>query len=153
MKAGVSPKAREIHETFGTWEDLPVTKTDLWSEAFATKTQMRQPEYVAFASDITPNGWLAGQGMYVYSNYRDDTAVNSVVGRALQMEGQGRGFIQFADSSDTPRGLESISFTARLGQFIEPAVRPCRSWRTTVRVAAATNWASSRTRRTATEPL
>ena len=111
-KAGASPRAREMQETFDDWLDMPATNVH-WQESFTTTVQLEYPDYTTFASTDTPNGWNAGQGMWVYGNYKD-----ARTGRALQMEGQGRGYLQFIDAALPPRGLKSISFKARLGQFI-----------------------------------
>lgn len=111
-KAGASPRAVEWNETFDTWLDMPATNIH-WQESFTTTTQLEEPDYTTFGSTTTPNGWNAGQGMWVYGYYKDNRT-----GRALQMEGQGRGYLQFLDGAEAPRGLESISFKARLGQFI-----------------------------------
>ena len=111
-KAGASPRAREMQETFDDWRDMPATNVH-WQESFTTTVQLEYPDYTTFASSGTPNGWNAGQGMWVYGYYKDANT-----GRALQMEGQGRGYLQFIDAALPPRGLESIRFKARLGQFI-----------------------------------
>lgn len=111
-KAGTSPRATEWTETFDTWTDMPATNKH-WQESFTTTVQLEYPDYTTFSSTATPNGWNAGQGMWVYGNYKD-----AATGRALQMEGQGRGYLQFLDAAEAPRGLESVSFKARLGQFV-----------------------------------
>ena len=111
-KKGVSPKARDCRESFSGWLDMPATNVH-WSESFTTSVGQEYGDYKTFPSTTTPNGWTAGQGMWVYGYYKD-----SETGRALQMEGQGRGYVQFVDAAESPRGLESISFKARLGQFI-----------------------------------
>ncbi len=111
-KSGTSPRANEYIEGFEGWIDMPATNAH-WQESFTTTTQLEYDDYTTFSSATTPNGWTAGQGMFVYGNYRDNRT-----GRALQMEGQGRGYLQFVDAEEAPRGLESVSFRARLGQFI-----------------------------------
>lgn len=119
-KSGVSQKAIEAEETFDTWANMSATNPGLWSEGFATSTQLPVSEYVTFPSIETPNGWSAGQGMYVFSHYRDDqNGPDGLKGRALQMAGQGRGYLQFVNAAQSPRGLENVSYTARIAQYID----------------------------------
>ena len=111
-KAGASPKAIECSESFNEWVDMPATN-EHWQETFTTTVAQEYPDYTTFPSTTTPNGWNAGQGQLVYGLYKDKNS-----GRALQMAGQGFGYLQFVDAAEAPRGLESISFTARLAQSI-----------------------------------
>lgn len=111
-KAGASPKAIECSESFNEWVDMPSTN-EHWQETFTTTVAQEYPDYTTFPSTTTPNGWNAGQGQLVYGLYKDKDS-----GRALQMAGQGFGYLQFVDAAEAPRGLESISFTARLAQSI-----------------------------------
>ena len=111
-KAGASPKAIECTESFNEWVDMPATN-EHWQETFTTTVAQEYPDYTTFPSTTTPNGWNAGQGQLVYGLYKDKDS-----GRALQMAGQGFGYLQFVDAAEAPRGLESISFTARLAQSI-----------------------------------
>jgi hypothetical protein len=111
---GVSPRAIEMTDSFLNWEETPSASTN-WIEHFSSTTDLNYDPYVTFPSTTTPNGWLAGQGMWVYGMMKDKGT-----GYALQMEGNGRGYVQFAaDEKLSPRGLEEIRFKARLGQFIE----------------------------------
>ncbi len=117
-KIGVSPSKQTFSEDFGAWGTMPATNQS-WT--FPTGLTDIKPNhmygrqsYVSFASDT--NGlWDVGQGMWVAKQYRDD---RDNAGVALQMEGQGKGYLHFTDTSNAPRGLESISFNARLGQFV-----------------------------------
>ena len=117
-KIGVSPSKQTFSEDFGDWGTMPATNQS-WT--FPTGLTDIKPNhmygrqsYVSFASDT--NGlWDVGQGMWVAKQYRDD---RDNAGVALQMEGQGKGYLHFTDTSNAPRGLESISFNARLGQFV-----------------------------------
>lgn len=119
-KVGASAKAKEYLQTFDNWTNMAKVN-DHWRESFATTTQLNVKEYEAFDSILTPNGWTAGQGMYVYGKYKDGsetTQVGGMTDRALQMQGQGVGYIQYVDGAESPRGLESVSFNGRLAQFI-----------------------------------
>ena len=70
--------------------------------------------YKAFSED-TNDSWTVGPGMWVSKKYKNDTANSGV---AIQMEGCGKGYLQFADVDDAPRGIDTIKFNARLGQFV-----------------------------------
>ena len=115
-KVGVSPSKQTFREDFSDWQTMPATN-EYWM--VPTYTDIRHlyghAAYETFSSDT--NGlWAIGQGMWVSKLYRQD-ADNS--GVAIQMEGNGKGYLQFTDSTAAPRGLESVSFNARLGQFIK----------------------------------
>ena len=117
-KVGVSPTKQTFDDDFSSWGDMMVTNaswifttglTDIRSQSMHGRKA-----YETFASDT--NGlWEVGQGMWVAKKYSDDRANAGV---ALQMEGNGKGFLQFTDADKAPRGLESLSFNARLGQFV-----------------------------------
>ena len=148
-KSGTSPRKVTYRQSFDTWTAMPATDPTHWSEGFATKNNLGVNMYETFASITTPNNWSAGQGMYVHSHYRDEAnGPDGMIGRALQMEGQGRGYVQFNDSGNAPRGLESIGFTARIGQFIDftdfsyydaPTKMTMTNYTVTARVAYDTN--------------
>ncbi|MGN0854055.1 MAG: glycine-rich domain-containing protein [Kiritimatiellia bacterium] len=121
---GTSPRKTTYTQGFDRWQPMPATDPDHWSESFIPSatavSSLGYDLYTTYASITTPNGWTAGQGMYIYGNYRDPQ--NDATDRpniALQMEGQGRGFMQFLDAANAPRGIESIRYTARIGQFID----------------------------------
>ena len=131
-KAGASPKVREYAETFDSWRNMSSTST-LWSESFSPgNTALEAGIYVPFSSVVppsvsimTPNGWFAGFGMYVYGLYKNGsneegaTVLSAGTDLALQLQGNGLGYVQFTgDANDSPRGLESISFSARLAQAV-----------------------------------
>ena len=115
-KTGTSPRSLKVSEDFNDWGEMEET-TSLWQESFTLDSgSLEKPVYTSFQSSTTPNGWMAGQGMFVLGRYKD---YYSKVGYALQMEGQGRGYLDFIDAAYSPRGLKSVAFSARLGQFIE----------------------------------
>lgn len=115
-KTGTSPRSLKVSEDFNDWGEMEET-TSLWQESFTLDSgSLEKPVYTSFQSATTPNGWMAGQGMFVLGRYKD---YYSKVGYALQMEGQGRGYLDFIDAAYSPRGLKSVTFSARLGQFIE----------------------------------
>ncbi|MBO7206318.1 MAG: DUF2341 domain-containing protein, partial [Kiritimatiellae bacterium] len=117
-KTGASPKSIETKMSAADWVDMPKTNK-LWQESFDTTTTLSAGDYVQFANGLSPNGWNINNGMFVYSNYKDSTDItkkNGAVDRALQMMGNGLGNMEIVDSSGSPRGIETISFNARLAQ-------------------------------------
>lgn len=119
-KTGASPKSIETKVSAADWVDMPKT-SKLWQESFDTTTQMSAGDYAEFANALSPNGWNINNGMFILSNYKDDTAKtqkNKAKDRALQLMGNGHGNMEIVDSSDSPRGIETISFNARLAQKV-----------------------------------
>lgn len=118
-KIGVSPSKQTFNENFGDWQTMPNTN-ETWT--FVTGLTDIKPNhmygrktYETFASDT--NGlWEVGQGQWIAKKYRDD---RDNAGVALQMGGYGKGYLQFTDAAKAPRGLESVSFNARLTQDIQ----------------------------------
>ena len=118
-KSGASQKSKDYPETFDAWANMEEVN-EHWLEAFSYSTSQDYSDYTSFPSTVTPNNWSAAHGMYVYGKFKDEAALDSNKNRdrALQMQGQGQGYIEFVDSARSPRGLETISFNARLAQFI-----------------------------------
>ena len=121
-KIGASSGAKEYAGEHQGWNATSAENDALWTEKFLTGTAGTPATgwdgyagYYTFPSAYTPNGWEAGQGMWVCREYRKDETKNGG-DMALQMEGQGRGYLEFNNSS-APHGLESVSFNARVAQF------------------------------------
>ena len=116
-KVGVSPTKQTFREDFSDWRDMPATNV-YWQMPDPVYTDLNHlyghTAYTTFASD-TNSLWEIGQGMWVAKKYRDD---RNNAGVAIQMEGNGKGYFQFTNKEAAPRGLESISFNARLSQYI-----------------------------------
>ena len=124
-KSGTSPKMKEYREAFGTWTDTP-SENEEWEESFENVTAQSDVGgyrgYESFTSAISPNGWTAGPGMWVarwYRPSRTDGDYFKNAGLAYQMEGCGKGYLQLISPSVEPRGIGSVSFTARLAQTID----------------------------------
>ncbi len=123
-KSGTSPKMKEYREAFGKWTDTP-SDNEEWEEPFANVTAQSDVGgyrgYEPFTSAISPNGWTAGPGMWVAKWYRPSRDANyfKYAGLAYQMEGCGKGYLQLISPSVEPRGIGSVSFTARLAQTID----------------------------------
>lgn len=115
-KSGVSAKMREYFENFATWTDTPATKNQ-WREPFEVTGSFptQFPTCVPFSTAKSPNGWIAGNGMWVSRRFMIDNSQG-----AFQMQGQGLGYLEYPGSSlGNPRGLESISYKARLAESID----------------------------------
>ena len=119
-KVGVSPMKQTFFDDFSSWGNMAATN-ESWTfpiglQDIKSNHMHGRKAYETFASGSDTNGvWEVGQGMWVAKQYYDD---RDNAGVALQMEGNGKGYLQFASESKAPRGLESISFNARLGQFV-----------------------------------
>ena len=66
----------------------------------------------------TPNGWTFDNGMYINGYFTAETN-KAAGGMALQLQGRGIGSIALIDPVDRPNGIGTISFTARLAQYLE----------------------------------
>ena len=121
-KSGTSSKTRDFSEDYDAWADTPLTMAGLWEEAFEfpgveTATSFGgKSMYEPFDSADTLNQWKIGPGMWVYSrHYNPDYADHW----ALQMKGNGAGYMMFTGGDEeTPYGIGSVSFKARLAQPI-----------------------------------
>ncbi len=114
---GTSREKQDYAGAFGEYLAMPSTNAN-WIVPSVSWTDTahlgNHAPYKTFATD-TSDAWQVGQGMWVSKWYRDSTLDAGV---ALQMEGQGRGFLQLTDKDVLPRGIETVSFNARLGQFV-----------------------------------
>ena len=116
--SGSSDQTQKFSGAFTNWFASVGVDPGYWREAFDVPTDQIGPGKPyelgkRFGSATTPNGWETGPGMWAASSYNDPAT-----GLALQMEGQGAGFLQFTDAANMPRGLKAIRFTARLAQFV-----------------------------------
>lgn len=93
-----------------------------WSENFgAGGTGGEQyPMDVHFDSRTTPNGWQAGNGMFVSTDRTNLTETADMDSRALKMDGGGAGFIELTNLSadNIPQGVDTFSFDARVAQDV-----------------------------------
>ena len=113
------PAKGEPSPVWGFAETLAVRPA--WHEAFSVGGGQSAAGYrlnEPFATAKTPNGnWTANQGMWVPEIY----GLTNRTSFALQLEGRGKGSLEFVNSSGVPapNGLDTLSFTARLAQFID----------------------------------
>jgi len=116
--AYTTPDAITYSSSFTNWNETVATNA-YWNEFFlATKAELdggTWPLYEPFESVLSPNtAFTVGPGQWVNGYYRDNNT-----GMALQMEGKGKGYIQFVNAAESPRGLESVTFKARVAQAVE----------------------------------
>lgn len=107
-RVGVSASARDFAEDFATWTDTPDTN-NYWQEPFTSSSQLEV--FTPFQNKSTPNGWLANNGMFVNEKWMQQNQ-----NYAFQMMGQGFGSIEFPGAPVNPRGIENVTYRARLGQ-------------------------------------
>lgn len=113
---GVSPLVRDFYVDYTTNQTVSVSTHKLWSLNFE-ESQSGYEYYKTFAGGIErPNGWILGKGRYVYGSYKMPGS-----GTAFQMSGGGEGYVEFSDQSINlwPRGVEKVTFNARLAQAID----------------------------------
>ena len=67
---------------------------------------------------ITPNGWVADSGMFVNGMFSAVTN-KETLGMAVQLQGRGIGSISLIDPIKAPHGIGTVSFSARLAQYLE----------------------------------
>jgi hypothetical protein len=114
--SGVSPDKRAYAEMFDKWEPKE-GKTPYWVEHFIVPLgDTGYPYNTFYSKHKTPNGWAAENLMFIGEQYSAAYVTN---GMALQLEGRGKGFIQYADAASMPDGLDTVSFTARAAQFLD----------------------------------
>ena len=66
---------------------------------------------------ITPNGWIANNGMFINGMFSAVTN-RDTFGMALQLQGRGIGSISLIDPIKVPNGIGTVSFSARLAQYL-----------------------------------
>ena len=121
--SGTTSEAITYTSHFEKWNETLATNK-WWVETFpATKAELDTgawPLYQPFEQTISPNTmFTVGPGQWVNKWYRWNGDATHNPGMGLQMEGKGKGYIQLVDFTQSPRGLESVSFTARVAQSIE----------------------------------
>jgi len=114
-KVGVSPAKQTFAEDFDDWKTMPATNAWWQVSSFADVSRLfgNAKPYESFSS-ASDELWSIGPGMFVSKEYKNDANGSGV---AVQMK-DGDGFLQFFDRDSAPRGIETISFNARLGQFV-----------------------------------
>ncbi len=119
---GTSSKKQSWTADYGAYLAMPSTNANWkmpspnWTDIEPSHMGNHTP-YEAFSAGDgeTCEQWDIGAGMWVAQVYRDSKANSGV---ALQMQGQGQGSFQLTNRDYLPRGIESVSFNARLGQSI-----------------------------------
>lgn len=120
-KIGMSGRQRMYAENFTGWKSMDAEDDSWVFPVDPDLATIRRRSFIPFSS-TTQNGWNAGPGMWVGKYYADEYKWSEDKGVAIQLEGQGRGFLQYTSNTKyfpAPRGIESVSFNARLGQFVD----------------------------------
>ena len=103
----------------GNWP-LSRSSSPYWWENFDAMAGNRDyPFDVPFGLNRqTPNGWVASNGMFINGMFSAVTN-KTTYGMALQLQGRGLGTLSLIDPADVPQGIGTVSFAARLAQYIE----------------------------------
>jgi len=103
----------------GNWS-LSRSSSPYWWENFDAMAGNRDyPFDVPFGLNRqTPNGWVASNGMFINGMFSAVTN-KTTYGMALQLQGRGLGTLSLIDPADVPQGIGTVSFAARLAQYIE----------------------------------
>ena len=112
--SGVSPLVRDFYADYTTGQTVAVATNQLWTLDFGDAREYTY--YKTFqAGTESVNGWPLGKGRFVYGLFSDPA-----FGTALQMAGCGEGYAEFSDPSVGlwPRGVEKVTFRARLAQSV-----------------------------------
>ncbi len=116
-KVGTSSAKRTYESTIPQYTYLENTKPD-WTLPNETWTNIDglgdRKTYEFFESATWDSAWHVYNGMWVAQCYR---APNTGVG--VQLKGEGLGYAQITKSAYVPKGIDTISFNARLAQAIE----------------------------------
>lgn len=121
-RSGVSPAMRTVECTFDDWPVTPVSGRYWGGEDFSA-VKLDSPGYESYKKITSPKttpgdgwgsgGWTVGNAMWVPAKF-----ASVADGAALQLLGQGEGYMQYVSATAYPRGIGEVSFRARLGQYI-----------------------------------
>ena len=118
-RTGIATEKKEYAQSFAGWGTMSATNPN-WTmpdSKWSADNMYGRRLYTDFQSDVS-GGWSVGPGQWVAQNYRSSTGPVALLMKG-NADGTGQGYAQYVvNDSDTPRGLESISFNARLGQTI-----------------------------------
>ena len=114
---GVSNAQKTYSTYFDGWAAMSET-SDYWTEKFLLEMKSEtKPDgyelYHPFKREKSPQGLQAYAGQWIHAKYKTGTAY------AVQIEGGGSGALQFVNAAETPRGIGTVSYTARLAQSID----------------------------------
>ena len=103
----------------GNWPMSRSTSAYWWENFDSMAGNKDYPFDVPFGlNQQTPNGWTASKGMYINGMFSAVTN-KTTYGMALQLQGRGNGTLSLIDPADRPQGIGTVSFSARLAQYLE----------------------------------
>ena len=103
----------------GNWPMSRSTSAYWWENFDSMAGNKDYPFNVPFGlNKMTPNGWTASQGMFINGMF-SATTNKTTIGMALQLQGRGLGTMSLIDPADEPKGIGTVSFSARLAQYLE----------------------------------
>ncbi|MBQ5531611.1 MAG: hypothetical protein IIT98_06375, partial [Kiritimatiellae bacterium] len=120
--SGAASNSQDYHQPFTGWERMEAHDDEHWTESFTVQSGqdrgMGWPNYYkTLSNETSPQGWSLSQGMAVYKKYRDPDDSSGFVDLAFQMQGGGGGgSISFVNSAVAPRGIDTISYRARVAE-------------------------------------
>ena len=116
---GTAPTKKTYLDDFREWAAMTSTNSEWQLFSFTDLNHLEgRTAYRQLASD-SDEAWSIGPGMWVARYYADRTSDSEMGGVAYQLKGCGEGYVQYTDRDRAPRGIESISFNARLGQSVD----------------------------------
>ena len=103
----------------GNWPMSRSTSAYWWENFDSMAGNKDYPFDVPFGlNKMTPNGWVASNGMFINGMF-SATTNKTTIGMALQLQGRGLGTMSLIDPADEPKGIGTVSFSARLAQYLE----------------------------------
>ena len=126
----VSRDTKDTDAMIGTWP-VSVSTNARWTVDFGSSpgepATTKYPRNKPFSSAVV-NGWEAANGMWTCRKWTMTSAVD-VGGKlqylgygddsSVQLQGRGLGSLSFIGNTDSPDGLDTIVYSARLAQFNE----------------------------------
>ncbi len=118
-KSGVAPSKQDFVQTFETWTAMSDTDSGWSMPSFTdTNSMLGHTLNEDLESDNDPNrDWSIYNARWISAKY--DTNETQKV--AVQLQGNGKGYIQYQNPTNCPRGIAEINFDARVAQAVDPA--------------------------------
>ena len=117
-RTGVAASKQTFTSLFGTWKTMSDTNTNYWRETFSSLTEATAGEMKFNTELLTFNGWKGRNAKYVPESYTT-VKTGSLYNYALQIRGNGLGALEYSAGAIKPRGLGTLTFSARLASSLE----------------------------------